>query len=42
VRAGVGDDVLLSLTPELRGNVSTEGLFAAPGRDVVYGDEQAK
>jgi hypothetical protein len=40
--AGVGSDVLLSAAPEMRGTITTEGLVAAPGRDVVYGNEQAK
>jgi polygalacturonase len=40
--AGVGSEVLLSVAPEMRGAITTEGLVAAPGRDVVYGNVQAK
>ena len=40
--AGVGSDVLLSVDPQMRGQITTEGLMAAPNRDVVYGGEQAK
>ena len=40
--SGVGSDVLLSVDPQMRGTISTEGLTAAPGRSVVYGDEHTK
>jgi N-acetylglucosamine-6-phosphate deacetylase len=38
---GVGSEVLLSVDPQMRGSISTEGLIAAPGRS-VYGDAKAQ
>jgi polygalacturonase len=40
--SGVGSDVLVSLSPEMRGRVTTEGLIAAEGKAVVYEDMHAK
>jgi hypothetical protein len=40
--AGIGSDVLLSVDPQMRGMITTEGLIAAPDRSVVYGDEHTK
>jgi hypothetical protein len=39
---GVGSEVLLSVDPRMRGQITAEGLIASPNRDIVYGDEHAK
>lgn len=40
--AGVGNQVLLSLAPGMRGAIVTDGLVAAPEKSVVYSDDASR